>query len=165
MDSVFSVFGRALALATRIETGVKCLAASLDLRLQPDVLDSEQSLRSLADQIIKCSFGQAIGKLNDIDPFRDAFDVLNAARLARNALVHEATLGFEHWSEDDEESNQRITLVRPLVHELAIADVLVSAVTTVLSKQERPTSAALASYPARLERWVFSAWDSPSDEA
>ncbi|HEU5239415.1 MAG TPA: hypothetical protein VFU37_19950 [Pyrinomonadaceae bacterium] len=133
--------------------------------MQPDILDSEQSLRLFAEQISTRKFARAIGELCGRDPFTFAFELLDAARVARNELVHEATLGFEHWSGDDEESNQQITRLQPLVHQLAMADLLISAVATVLSKEERPTSAALRSYAARLERWVFSGWDSPNDQA
>jgi hypothetical protein len=74
MDSLFSVFGRALALATRVESGVKSIAGFIDLRLQPDVLDSEQSLRRLTEQISERPLSQAIREFSNRDPFHEAFD-------------------------------------------------------------------------------------------
>ena len=44
MDSLFSIFGRALVLATRVESGMYAVAGPINLRLQPGVMDSEEAL-------------------------------------------------------------------------------------------------------------------------
>lgn len=161
IDSLFSVFGRALALATRVESGVYAVAGLINLRLQPGVMGSEESLRRFTNQLRKGPLAKTICELSEKDRrgFLQMFNVLNAARLARNELVHEATLGFEHWSEDDDEANRQIVELRLAVRRLAIADRLISALATLLSGGPRPTPAAFRSYHRNLERWVFSAWD------
>ena len=162
MDSLFSVFGRALALATRLESGVYAVSGMINLRLDPGILSSEESLRRFADAIRKGPLAKIIRRLAERDRrvFLYLFNVLDAERLARNELVHEATLCFEHWSQDEEESERQIKHLRLLVRRLAIADRAVSALQTLLSGEPRPTSSAFSSYHRKLEGWVFSAWDS-----
>jgi hypothetical protein len=124
-------------------------------------MDSKESLREFADQIRKGPLAKVIRELSNRDRkwFLYIFNVLNAAREARNELVHEATLGFEHWSESEEEAEREIAHLRLLVRRLAIADRSVSSLATLLSGEPRPTPAAFRTYHRNLERWVFSAWD------
>ena len=161
MDALFAVFGRALALATRFEGGVYALCSLISLRRDARVLESEDSLRSFSEQLRKGPLAKAARQLADQDSnsFVYVFNVLNDARKARNELVHEATLGFEHWAEDESEAQKQLDHLRIIVRRLAMADRLLSGLATFFSNDPMPTKTALQRYRKMLEEWVFFTWD------
>jgi hypothetical protein len=161
METLFAIFGRALALATRFESGVYALSGLIKLRRDPAVLDSEDSLRAFADSLRKGPLAKVVRRLSEErrDSFVYVFNVLNDARKARNELVHEGTLGFEHWAEDEERAQDQIDHLRVIVWRLAMADRFVSGLSKLLSNEPMPTTTAFREYRRALENWVFSGWN------
>ena len=55
---VFTILGRALALAVRFESGCRALSSLIHLKEDPSPLDSEESLRAFSDRLARTQLVQ-----------------------------------------------------------------------------------------------------------
>jgi len=153
-DGHFGMLGRALVIATRFEASVRSLAVLVDLKAAPEALESEE----LIDRLIEAAWERRLFKdLKHLGLDKDEVgDTLKAARLARNEVAHEITLGLDRCL-DLLPTAAVIDLgrdVRALVQALAKGDRTVCALLTVVTNDHRPSREFLQSYPDRIEQWV-----------
>lgn len=154
---VFTILGRALALAVRFESGCRALSLLIHLKEDPSPLDSEESLRAFSDRLARTQLVQLTRDLADyITPYISVFEVLNQARIARNEVVHEHALGFEYWAYDESLWDDQLRALREAVQLIARGDQLVSLVVSEITNEPLPTVAAIREYPNTLTKWACS---------
>ena len=92
-DSIFAAIGRCLAIASRFESGIKAVTALVDVRATPTLIESEKEFSKFLSELERRSLFTNIKRLNlggsDIET------KLQAARVARNEVAHEAALGLD----------------------------------------------------------------------
>ncbi len=148
--TVFGALGRALALATRFESQCRALHGLSSITSNPSLLASETDLAQFLTAFEKRNLNShiaAIAKLlnAEIEPFR----VLNNARLARNNITHEATLGFEHWHEWPEAFGSALSALRGWVRQVGEGLQLVSSLSAVLTHEPFLVSSVLRTFRQR----------------
>lgn len=152
-DSIYSVIGRALTLATHFESSCRGLVVVLKLRTTPrEILDFPEGFEELSDELYRRSLYQNI---STFAPTQDDFrQLLDKARNARNEIVHEIALGFEDWEKLKREEDFFLSRIHELSLILAEADRAVCFALTVLTHDQMPNNDFLEKYPERIAKWV-----------
>jgi hypothetical protein len=151
--ALFCAAGKALALATRFEAN--CIALDVMISLKSSdgsPLASERALADFVGKLWEKTLGSHIDRLFKES---DIFPILTNARKARNAVAHELMLGFEYWHEPGK-LRSFLSILRELVHEIALGELLVSTFLAALNKETLPSPGALSALPMLYEQWVFS---------
>lgn len=161
-DEIFSIFGRALAIATRFDSATKSLAI-LPLFKQAVVGKtglSEDDFHSLVENITKHykNLNRAIGSLKLNSKIED---LLIKARESRNQLIHESTLGaiegFDSFSEEKLESFLRS--ISELTLDVIRGDAIIS---TIISMQNNALISEYQftkDYEDKLVNWVMERFE------
>ena len=155
LTQCFISLGRLLALSQRVESGCRSLALHVKMRLDPSPLESEEALREFCDAVWKQKLHQHVAYLASL--YGSEFqlcEILNAARIARNEVAHDVTLGFEHWAYDESVMSRESKGIRELATIFARADHLLCTIASVLSKEPLLRGEANRSYQDRLVAWV-----------
>ena len=152
----FVSLGRLLALSQRVESHCRTLALHIKLRLAgPSPLESEAALRAFSESLWKQTLNEHVTYLTNFygsEPELHA--ILDRARIARNEVAHEVSLGFEHWAYDESLMLEERDRIRELAVTLARADHLTCTIASVFSKEPLPVGDAYRKYPERLVEWV-----------
>jgi hypothetical protein len=152
----FVSLGRLLALSQRVESHCRTLALHIKLRLAgPSPLESEAALRAFSESLWKQTLNEHVTYLTNFygsEPELHA--ILDRARIARNEVAHEVSLGFEHWAYDESLMLEERDRIRELAVTLARADHLTCTIASVLSNEPLPVGEAYRKYPERLTEWV-----------
>jgi len=152
-DKVFAAIGRALTLATRFEASCRGLSAILRVKgPSNNILDSEQSLKQFSAKLYRMDLGQHIKYLAPSE--NKLWQLLNRARIARNEIAHEITLGLDGQSGLAESENDRISRLRKLSHVIAEADRALCFALTVITGDYLPNNDILREYPNKATEWV-----------
>jgi hypothetical protein len=154
--TVFGAFGRALALATRFESECRALHGLVSIKSQASLLESEAALSQFLAEFKHRNLSShvaAISKLlnAEVEPHR----TLNSARIARNNIAHESTLGFEHWNDQPAAFNIVLRDLRVWTRQVGEGLQLVSFLAALLTHEPLLEPSLLKGLPAHYERWVF----------
>jgi hypothetical protein len=158
--SVFGALGRALALATRFESECKVLHKLVSVKSKPSLLQSEAELSQFLAEFERRNLNShvaAISKLlnAEVEPLR----VLNNARIARNNIAHESTLGFEHWNDWPKAFGSALKDLREWVRQVGQGLQLVSTLSALVTHEPLLVPSLLRDLPAHYERWVFEGFE------
>ena len=155
-DPCFMSLGRLLALSQRLESHCRSLALHFKVRLAaPSPLESEAALHGFCEDVWKQTLHAHIAYLSRLcGSESDLYKILDEARIARNEVAHDVTLGFEHWAYDESLVSEANALIRELATALARADHLLCALESVLSKKPMPSGEGYRRYSERLVTWV-----------
>ena len=161
-DDIYSIFGRALTVATRFDASVKSLARR---PLMPVVAIARQVL-SVEEQ--DKVFEKVISKYNNLNRAIDSLgfkgdvkDVLTKARESRNELMHEGTLGactgFHFMNEQD--LSRHLKHIESLVLKIIKGDVLVSTIISVQNKEPISGYPFSSEYETKYLNWVMQRFE------
>lgn len=153
-DAYFAIFGRALTIATRFDAGCRTLGILVGIKNAPEILESEEVLKKFANRITKQKLWDHINNLTTKGA--EPWDTLNKARIARNEIAHEITLGLDGQIDAITEKilKERIERLYNLCLLLAEGDILVEGLASDLTDEELPTVDFLKKYPERIAKWV-----------
>jgi hypothetical protein len=148
------MLGRALIVATRFEASVRSLALLVDVKATPEALASEDLMQGLVEAAWNRRLFKDLKRLGlDKD---EAAETLKAARLARNRIVHEISLGFDRCLDllpatavPDLERD-----LRALAQALAKGDRIVCALASIATNEHMPSRAFFDNYPDLIGKWV-----------
>jgi hypothetical protein len=153
-DAHYAAIGRGLTFATRFEALCKTLNTMLSVKSERSSLDSEDDIRDFVERIYKCSLAQHIasigGNKNTLKP------ILNNARIARNEIAHEITLGLDRSidSISGPYVQNLMERLKELIKSLAKADRIISVILSVVTHEHLPNREFIEEYPQFIENWV-----------
>jgi hypothetical protein len=154
-DEVYAALGRAVTFCSLFEHNCSAIAAILKLRVRhrgsttPDVVEQvsrEMEKRPLADHL------NAVWKTLDLP--REARDVFDAGRVARNSIVHDVAVGIERDVESDAGRQRIVAELRDEIDRVARADLLACGLSQQLTGEELPPPRFASCYPSRIVSWV-----------
>jgi hypothetical protein len=161
-DEIFSIFGRALAIATRFDSATKSLAR-LPLFKQAVIAKtalSDDEFHSLVENITKRykNLNRAIESLK-LDSSIE--DLLTKARESRNELIHESTLGvtegFDSFSEDKLESFLRS--ISEITLDIIRGDTIISTIISVQNNDPVSEYPFTKVYEDKVVNWVMERFE------
>jgi hypothetical protein len=152
-DSIYSVVGRALTLATHFESSCRGLAGILELKTKPsELLESPAGIKELSDKLYRRSLSRHI---SSFAPSQDEFRrLLDRGRHARNEIAHEITLDIDDQDGLNRNEEFFTERIRELSLALAEADRAVCFALTVVTDDHLPSSDFLKKYPETVAKWV-----------
>jgi hypothetical protein len=152
-DAHYAAIGRALTFATRFEALCKTLNAMLSVKSK-NFLDSEDDIRDFVEHIYKCSLAQHITSIAGNENTLSL--ILNNARIARNEIAHEFTLGLDRSIDSIPEPyvQKLMERLKELAKSLAEADRIISLILSVVTHEYIPNREFLEDYPQLIEKWV-----------
>lgn len=161
-DEIFSIFGRALAIATRFDSATKSLARLPLFRqaVMAKTVLSEDDFHSLVDNITKHhkNLNRAIEslKLNS-----DIEDLLTKARESRNELIHESTLGFiEGFDRFSEEELERfLRNISELTLDIIKGDAIIATIISIQNNNPVSEYQFTKVYEDKLVNWVMERFE------
>ena len=161
-DEVFSVFGRALTVATRFDASTKTLARLPLFKMAAVTRNSisDDEYNQLIQAISKnySNLNRAIEslKLNE-----DISDLLTHARDSRNELVHESTLGFIGGF--DKFTQQELLHILEHVNELVLnvtkGEVLISTIISIQNDEPISKYHFSDDYQSKYVNWVMERFE------
>jgi len=177
-DTFFAAVGKALAVATLFEASCRSLHLSVVLRdvlsqaaddgmsQLPAILESRSALKTyLNAQGKKLASHVSLirqyldSKHLEIDVLSRMTDILDDARVARNAIAHRASLNFNEWYVDEESIDRAILFLREQVATVVLALQLLSMMLPLLSpipNTPPPPREEFDAMPATYQAWVFA---------
>jgi hypothetical protein len=154
----FSVLGRALFTAQRLEMNCRAIAGFLHMRRQitlhgHSVVDDPVFLKGI-DELWRKTLGQHVSGLMERGLFSDPAlsTIFRVAVQARNEIAHEVATDVSERL--DFELHERIVHILALVRQIAEADKIAATILHVLNKDPLPTREFLVSYEDRVAGWV-----------
>jgi hypothetical protein len=159
-DAVYSMIGRALAVASRFEASCRALALLLGIRRQSsspgsfsltrpedlDLLISEITKRQLFRQI-----ESVVLHLNLPD---EASRLFHAARNDRNFVAHELTMGIEESLQSGHQVSDLKSDLAVRVRRLALADLAICLLMLIETQEALPTLQFISGYADTVTGWV-----------
>lgn len=151
-DGIHGVLGRALIYCSRFESICKSAAILKKIKLQRHVFDSKTCFEKIWQQFRPQSLG---GAINSFLPKGEKYSIFENARIARNEIVHEATLGFDRCLDQIGEKNisKDIDSLRSLISAIAAADFLICYLMSLETHEPVPM------YPEKYKddvlKWIF----------
>lgn len=152
----FSVLGRALYTAQHLEMNCRTIAVFLHMHDHineggsPVFNDPEFQKR--INQLWRKTLGQHLHYLKSGIFPDDAALIFDTAVHSRNEIAHSAAMDLSEPL--DLEIDERINHILKLVHNIAAADKIASAIIHLLNKDPLPTEDFLASYEDQVTAWV-----------
>lgn len=161
-DEIFSIFGRALAIATRFDSITKSLAR-LPLFKQAVVAKtilSEDEFHSLVNDVSKryTNLNRAIGSLK-LDS--NIEDLLTKARESRNELIHESTLGVIERVDNfgEEELDRFLSRISEITLNIIRGDAIISTIISMQNNESISDYQFSKSYEDKLVNWVMERFE------
>jgi hypothetical protein len=159
-DDMYSMIGRALAVANRFESSCKALALLLGIRKQDSPSDSfsvtrQQDFDELIAAILKRRLFQQIETL--VARLRlpeEAKQLFHSARNDRNFIAHELTLGIDRVAESESYVETMRADLAVRVEHLAMADLAVCLLMILETDETLPTLKFVSDYAGIVKRWV-----------
>ncbi|WP_332405622.1 hypothetical protein [Vibrio metschnikovii] len=161
-DDIYSIFGRALTVATRFDASTKALArrSLLPVAMAERQIANGEDQDKIFEYIINKykNLNRAIDSLN----FKgDVKDILTNAREARNELIHEGTLGayngFDFFDEQDLTSH--LKYIESLVLKIIKGDALVSTIMSIKNKEPISGYPFSSEYESKYLNWVMQRFE------
>jgi len=157
-DSVYAAIGRALSFATHFEVNCKALATVIGFEAAiNDPLASFASVSEVVNRVISNQLARHIAKI--CPGTDDARGILDRARLSRNAIAHEVTLGLKSERETTNRHDEMFLRLHTIALALAEGDRLVCLLYHVATNQQFPPADFVREYPTRVARWVCNSLD------
>lgn len=161
-DEIFSIFGRALTVATRFDASIKTLARLplFKLAIVSRSTLSDDEYKQLVQNVSKkySNLSRAIEslKLNE-----DISDLLTHARESRNELVHEATLGFIEGfdSFNEQELFQLLDHVKGIVLNVIKGERLISTIISIQNNEPISNYQFSHDYESKYVNWVMERFE------
>jgi hypothetical protein len=167
-DAIYSAIGRGLASSTQFEANCRSLALLVGIKervisdasfslSKPEDLDAlvnDLQKKRLFDQITAVCVGLGIDS--------EIRMILQNGRVARNALVHELTLGLEHQGEKDVGRDHYLDHLRRLMKDVALANLVICLFSLLATGEPLPTMDFISQYSCRAVDWVCDVSDSGS---
>lgn len=154
-DEIFGVMGRALVIATRFDSMCKTLARAIDLKF-PALLQriSDSDFESLIEKSKK-KYSTLDKSIKKIELSRDLFVILDDARKARNAVVHDLAIGLEGCVDTKLDEVGFLSEVSKCIFDLARGEVLISNLIQVFNGEEPMRSDRILAYRDGVVSWVI----------
>ena len=160
-DDLYSIIGRALTVSTRFEAMCKMLNTMFHVKSKHGILESEEQISVLVNKIRSSPLARHIKEIAKVNKNAIGFDglrdLLDAARIARNEIAHEITLGLDMCIdsiEEDKITDLKIELEKS-IKSIAQADKIISLIVSIVTHEPIPSGDFLESYPDRLKSWVI----------
>lgn len=155
-DELYSCIGRALTISTRFEAMCKTLNSLLQVKSNRGSLESEEEIQLLVNKIYKKNLATHINTITKGKGNDDLRKILDDARIARNEIAHEISLGLDGCIDliPESEIKALIAKLKQLIVTIAIADKIVSFVISIITHELIPNSDFLESYEDRMTSWV-----------
>jgi hypothetical protein len=151
----FATVGRALALSTHFESGCKALAALLCMQ-DRNVLESAEAMACLVMAAFAKRLNAAVSDVARRFPTTSSVEpTLQAARVSRNWVAHDSTLGFVHVLEHPELLDSALGAIAFHAPRIATGAQFVDYWFAVATNEEVPPG--LIGYPSALVKWVINA--------
>lgn len=161
-DEIFSIYGRALTIATRFDSSCKALArlplfkVSIVAKYALSNDEYDNMVRKINNKYK--NLNRAIESLN----FKgDLKQVLTDARESRNELIHETTLrageGFDNM--EDDVLSSCLDHVENLVREIMKGEVLISTIISISNKEPVSDYPFSESYEKNYVNWVMERFE------
>jgi aspartyl/asparaginyl beta-hydroxylase (cupin superfamily) len=160
---LFITFGRALYVAQHFEANCRALATLLDVKgthrsgkFSPSNEDADFNV--FVDKLWKRMLAKNIGRLvnhympADLKDF--LFPILDEARIARNYIAHNFTLGCETLVLEPEHREGLIEEIRKLVGRITEADKHICCIMQAVTHEPIPTGEYLQGYQEEIASWV-----------
>ncbi len=150
-DAHYAAIGRALTFSTRFEANCKVLNILLGVK---NTLGSEEDIKDFVERTNRLMLNKHISSI--VGNNNELKDILDKARLARNEIAHELTLGLYHFIDTLPESHiqEIIESLKELIKSIAEADRIISLILSIETNEQIPSPKFLKEYPNRIERWV-----------
>jgi hypothetical protein len=102
-EPCFVSLGRLHALSQRVESHCRALALHIKMGLAvPSPLESEAALQAFCEHVWKQTLHDHVTHLAEhYGSESQLYAILGQARIARNEVAHDVSLGFEHWAYDE----------------------------------------------------------------
>jgi len=161
-DDIFSIFGRALSVATRFDTSCKALARfpSYKISILGKHMLSDVEYAEVATNISNSykNLNRAIDSLKLGD---DIKQVLTKVREARNELIHEATIGACNGFDGigSSELSDRLNHIESLVHQVIKGDALISTILSIHNKEPISEYPFSKLYEEKYLKWVMERFE------
>jgi len=161
-DDIYSIFGRALTVATRFDSSCKVLARR---PLHPAAVIAKQFLSTeeydkVCDKIAS-KYKNLKRAIDSLGFEGDVEDILTDAREARNELIHEGTLGADMGFDlmDDNVLYNQLEDIKDLVLKIIKGDALVSTILSIENKEPMSDYPFSAEYEASYVNWVMQRYE------
>jgi hypothetical protein len=161
-DEIFAIFGRVLTVATRFDSSTKTLArlplfkVSVLIKYTLDDDEYEEMVQKISK-----SYTNLNRAIQDLQLNQDIKDILHQARLSRNELIHEATLGATKGFDlmDSKELSEFLKHIAILVLQVIKGESMILTIISILNKE--PVSDYLFSkeYEVKYVTWVMKRFE------
>lgn len=161
-DDIYSIFGRALTIATRFDSSCKALAR---LPLAKASLIGAHALNNDEyDQVIENIFNKHKNLNRAIDSLGfngDIKAILTNAREARNELMHEGTLGVEMGfdSMGEDELSMHLEYIEIIVRKIIKGDALISVLLSIQNKEPISSYPFSEIYENNYSNWIMQRFE------
>lgn len=153
----FSVLGRALFTAQQLEMNCRAIVGFVHMRTQTEFLGTsaidDPKFQEWMENLWKRTFGHHIKELQKIYGFpNEIYSIFEDARVARNTIAHEITMGVLDRIEYSGEP--QIDEIKDLVRKIATADKIASSILQAINKEPFPPAVFYLSYEDNIVAWV-----------
>lgn len=153
----FSVLGRALFAAQQLEMNCRAIVGFVHMRTQTEFVGAsvidDPKFQEWMEKLWKHTFGQHIKELQKIYGFPDEiYSIFEDARVARNTIAHEITMGVIDRLELGVEP--QIDEIKDLIRKIAVADKIASSILQAINREPFPTTDFYLSYEDKIVAWV-----------
>ena len=159
-DAVYSMSGRALAVASRFEATCRALAILLGIRHQSSSpgsfsLTQPEDLDLLIAEITKRRlFRQIESVVLQLNLPDEASRLFHAARDDRNFVAHELAMGIEGSLRSDHQVSELKSDLAVRVRRLALADLAICLLMLIETREALPTLQFISGYADSVTKWV-----------
>lgn len=160
-DEYFSAIGRALVVATRFEANCRSIAALVELKYPKagpgarQALLTEDGLKWLSERLEVWQLNNYIQKaVARLQMGADVETRLQAARTARNTLVHDFAIGFNEGITESDDDDEMLFSLKELVKVIALGDLLVCLYIDSDTNEHLPNQQYVDTYVELVTRWV-----------
>lgn len=158
-DDFFSAIGRALTIASRYEKNCKSLSILLGMKENKNIFADDIEYKNFVKTVTKQKLFDDIKAISGNN--QELSHILNAARIARNTIAHELTIGLDCLIDTlpkDSLSKLENDLV-DITNKLADADLIISFLVTKLTNETMPNENFLTQYRSKIVKWVVDIGD------
>jgi hypothetical protein len=153
-DAHYAAIGRALVFATRFDAGCKTLNIMISVKNKKALLNTEDDIQSFVNRLFKLHLAEHIKTI--AGDKKKLKTILDKARLARNEIAHEITLGFDRCIDNlpKKAVQNMMKRLKKLIRSLAEGDRAISLISSIVTHECPPNPKFISEYPQLIEKWV-----------
>lgn len=154
-DELHGIFGRALIIATRFDS--MCVAAADTANSRADLITKklldEAEYKKFVLQTTK-NHTNLNNSILALGLSADASDILHSARMARNYIAHELSIGLTGCLDTKIDDNTLTKDISELIERIANGDIVISALISLRNNDPLPRIQSITIYKEEIIKWV-----------